>query len=336
MKTQVRAKVLVLIALLSTPVQAQRKAERPRLHSDFYFGSSAASREALQLMEKEQARLLLVGFHQGWDIPRIAREMKTSADELNVVYDELASQRLAGSRSSEYEEPQPFIPVIRERDVQRLRTSLDRHAREFAATLESRWVEIESMATALSGAKDIPKQRLMYKVVVSGVLFGGMEEAFFADKTLLPPGPRRARDQRFYAWLVEGDPALAGVIKRESRESGGYTIVSIGKALPKERPGLEEIRAAGGMILEDADARRFRTFIALLCRDHLLPFFKNNRQEFFTLAGQIESAKYIARAEFFGWYYNQIANMVADQLSAAGRVAPPAEYDVYALKSPLR
>ena len=36
----------------------------------------------------------------------------------------------------------------------------------------------------------------MYETVVSGILLGGMMDAFYEDKTLMPPPPRRGKSDR--------------------------------------------------------------------------------------------------------------------------------------------
>src|SRR5262249_28655668 len=151
------------------------------------------------------------------------------------------------------------------------------------------------------GAKDMPKPQLMYQVVVSGVLLGGMDDTFSEDKTLMPPGPRRAKGVRYYAWLVESDPALAGILKREIRESDGYSIISIGPKLAQERAGLEQIRATHGLVLEQTQARAFRTFVMVFSRDKLLPYFKKIRPDLLKVATLVESGKYIAFKDFFAW-----------------------------------
>ena len=58
-------------------------------------------------------------------------------------------------------------------------------------------------------------------------------------------------------------------------------------------------------------------------------------EDFLKLGGQISSGHYIAFAEFFAWYYNSIANGVADALVAERRVTPPEKLYTYAVKAPL-
>src|SRR5260370_28804157 len=98
-----------------------------------------------------------------------------------------------------------------------------------------------------------------------------MMYAFYEDKTLMPPTRRRGKNDRYFAWLVESNPDAAGKLRRELRESAGYRIVTIGTALPDEKLNPDDLHSKDTM-LEDADARKYRTFISLLSRDKLLPY----------------------------------------------------------------
>ena len=111
------------------------------------------------------------------------------------------------------------------------------------------------MVDSLEGAKEVPKGRVMYETVVSGILLGGMMDAFYEDKTLMPPPPRRGKTDRYFAWLVESNPEAAGKLRRELRESAGYRIVTIGTALPDEKLNPDDLRGKD-TILEDADAAK--------------------------------------------------------------------------------
>jgi hypothetical protein len=189
------------------------------------------------------------------------------------------------------------------------------------------------MAASLNGAKGIPKEQLMYQIVVSGILFGGMNDAFFEDKTLIPPGPRRGRSQRYYAWLAEGDPRNAGRILREQSQSDTNTVVTVGQMLPASRPTMSDIRTSRGMILDEAESRRFRSFIAIFCKDKLLPYFKTTRSDLVKVGALMSSARYTAFGEFLAWYYNQIANNTVDDIVAAKRMLPPTDQYAYAVKT---
>jgi hypothetical protein len=49
----------------------------------------------------------------------------------------------------------------------------------------------------------------------------------------------------------------------------------------------------------------------------------------------LSSGRNIAFAQFFAWYYNSLANGVADALIAQGRITPPEKLYTYAVKAPL-
>ena len=318
--------VIPLVLLL-----AQKPVKKPDVHADFQFGSYPWSRQAVDLMKEDLAREIVVAYAEGWSIDKIAKQLKISASDVSKVSDKLEDERLVG-RQDEYD-VRPLLPVIRERDFDRMREPLRRHTQEFTKLILDNWKEIESMVDSLDGAKGIPKGRLMYETVVSGILLGGMPDGFYEDKTLMPPPRRRAKTDRYFAWLVESNPEAAGKLRRELRESAGYRVVTIGTALPEEKLNPDDLRGKD-TILEDADARKYRTFIGLFSRDKLLPYFKNRREEFLKLGGQMSSGRYIAFAEFFAWYYNTMANQITDTLVAEHRVTPPEKLYTYAVKAP--
>ena len=92
-----KSRILVLVAslLLASTGLSQKNQEKPKLHSDFYFGSYPVSRDGATAMAKEKARLLLVGFHNGWDIEKIAKESKSPEDELERLFADLQEARFA-------------------------------------------------------------------------------------------------------------------------------------------------------------------------------------------------------------------------------------------------
>ena len=51
----------------------------------------------------------------------------------------------------------PFMPVIRERELDRMKEPLRRHTQEFTKVLLDNWKDIESMVDSLQGAKQYPK-----------------------------------------------------------------------------------------------------------------------------------------------------------------------------------
>jgi hypothetical protein len=333
-----RIRIAVLLGLLAVfPAFAQKnkKEQKPAVHADFQFGMYPLSRDVEKTMANEQARLLLVAYAQGWDIEKLAKNLKLTASDLTKLSDNLEDDRWV--RRDEYNEIRAGLPVIRERDWDRVSDGLQKHSQEFSKLLQSKWADIETMVTGLQGSKALPKERVMYEAVVSGILFGGMMDAFYEDKTMMPPPPRRAKNtnsnDRYYGWLVESNPAAAGKLKRELRESDSYRIVSIGPQLPEERFEVNDIRGKG-TVYDDADAVKYRRFIAVFTRDNLLPYFKNHRAEFLAQSAKT-SLGYVAFAEFFAWYYNTLANNVVDDLVAAHRIAAPDKYYVYAVRAPM-
>jgi len=318
--------IIPLVLLL-----AQKPVKKPDVHADFQFGSYPWSRQAEDLMKEDLAREIVVAYAEGWSIDKISKQLKVSTSDVSKVSDKLEDERLVG-RLDEYD-TRPLLPVIRERDFDRMREPLRKHTQEFTKLILDNWKDIETMADSLEGAKGIPKGRLMYETVVSGILLGGMMDAFYEDKTLMPPPRRRGKSDRYFAWLVESNSEAAGKLRRELRESAGYRVVTIGTALPEEKLNPDDLRGKDP-IFEDADARKYRTFIGLFSRDKLLPYFKNRREEFLKLGGLMSSGRYIAFAEFFAWYYNIIANQVTDALIAGRRITPPEKLYTYAVKAP--
>jgi len=319
--------VVPLILLLSV----QKPVKKPDVHPDFQFGSYPWSRTAEALMKDELARQTVVAYAQGWSVDKIAKTLKLSASDVSKMSDKLEDEHLAGRRD-EYD-TSAFMPIVRERDLDRMREPLRRHTQEFTKLLLDNWKDIESMVNSLEGAKDVPKGRVMYETVVSGVLLGGLMDAFYEDKTLMPPPPRRGKSDRYFAWMVESNPDAAGKLRRELRESAGYRVVTIGTALSEEKLNPDDMRGKD-TILEDADARKYRTFISVLSRDKLLPYFKAHRPEFIKLGALLSSGRDVAFAEFFAWYYNTIANSVTDGLVADHRITPPEKLYTYAVKAP--
>jgi DNA-binding MarR family transcriptional regulator len=321
--------VIPLVLLLS----AQKPVKKPDVHPDFQFGSYPWSRTAEGLMKEELARQIVVGYAQGWSIDKIAKTLKLAAPDVSKVSDKLEDERLVARREDAFD-PSPVMAVVRERDWDRMKEPLSRHTQEFTKLLIDHWTEIETMVDSLQGAKGISKGRLMYETIVSGILLGGMMDAFYEDQTLMPSPRRRGKTDRYFAWLVESNPAAAGKLRRELRESAGYRVVTIGTELAEDKRNPDEMRGKD-TVLEDADARKYRTFISVFTRDKLLPYFKSRRSEFLKLAPQLSSSGNIAFADFFAWYYNTMANGVADALAAQRRITPPEKLYTYAVKAPL-
>lgn len=310
---------------------AQKPVKKPDVHADFQFGSYPWSRQAAELLKEDLAREIVVAYSQGWSVDKIAKFFKTTTSDVSKVSDRLEDERLVG-RLDQYD-VQPFMPVIRDRDLDRIKEPLRKHTQELTDILLNNWKDIEAMADSLDGAKGIPKGRLMYETVVSGILLGGVIDAFFEDKTLMPPPRRRGKNDRYYAWLVESNSEAAGKLRRELRESAGYRIITIGTVLPDDKPTPDELRGKTTM-LEEAEARKYRAFIGVFSRDKLLPYFKNRREEFLKLGLLMSSGRDIAFGEFFAWYYNTMANTVAGTLAASHRITPPETYYTYVVKAP--
>ena len=317
---------LVLLLTVQKPVK------KPDVHTDFQFGSYPWSRTAETLMQEELAREVVVAYSQGWSIDKIAKTLKIPANDVSKVSDKLEDERLVARQESDYD-PSPLMPVVRERDFDRMREPLARHTQEFAKVIADNWKDIEAMVDSLSVSKTIPKGRLMYETVVSGILLGGLMDAFYEDQTLMPSPRRRGKSDRYFAWLVESNPDVAGKLRRELRESAGYRVVTIGTALADEKLNPDDMRGKD-TVLEDVDARKYRTFIGTFTRDKLLLYFKGRRQEFFKLASVLSSGRSIAFADFFAWYYNTMANGVTDTLIAQKRITPPEKLYTYAVKAP--
>jgi len=319
--------IIPLVLLLS----AQKPVKKPDVHPDFQFGSYPWSRMAEAIMKEDLAREIVVAYAQGWSADKIAKMLKVSPGDVSKTSDKLEDERLAGRRDDD--DTTPFMPIVRERDFDRLKDPLHRHTQEFTKLIVDNWKDIESMVNSLEGAKGISKGRVMYETVVSGILLGGLMDAFYEDKTLMPPPPRRGKSDRYFAWLVESNPEAAGKLRGELRESAGYRIVTIGTALPDEKLNPDDLRGKD-TILEDIDARKYRTFISVFSRDKLLPYFRSRRPEFIKLGGLLSSGRDVAFAEFFAWYYNTLANSVTDALVGEHRITPPEKLYTYAVKAP--
>jgi hypothetical protein len=319
--------IIPLVLLLA----AQKPVKKPDVHPDFQFGSYPWSRTAEALMKDDLAREVVVAYSQGWSIDKMVKTLRVPTSDVSKLSDKLEDERIVG-RLDEYD-TMALMPVIRERDFDRMKEPLSRHRQEFTNLILDNWKDIEAMVSSLEGAKGIPKGRAMYETVVSGILLGGLMDAFYEDKTLMPAPRRRGKSDRYFAWLVESNPEAAGRLRRELRESAGYRIVTIGTAVPEERLNPDDLRGKDS-ILEDADALKYRRFIGLLSRDKLLPYFKSRRAEFLKLGTALSSGHDVAFAEFFAWYYNTLANYVTDSLAADHRITPPEKFYIYAVKAP--
>jgi hypothetical protein len=178
--------VIPLVLLLA----AQKPVKKADVHADFQFGSYPWSRTAESLMKDDLAREILVGYSQGWSVDKIAKTLKVSTNDISRLSDMLEDEGLTGLVDSD---TQALLPVIRERDFDRMKEPLRRHTQEFTKVITDNWKDIEAMVDSLEGAKGIPKGRVMYETVVSGILLGGLMDAFYEDKTLMPQPRRRGK-----------------------------------------------------------------------------------------------------------------------------------------------
>jgi hypothetical protein len=319
------------------PVAAQRKPERPKIHAEFQPGSLPLSREFAALMAKEEARLVLVGLHQGWDLEKISKETKLGIDDISRVFADLEDARLAFA-ADEYTD-RPAFPVIREAELDKLKTEekIAAHTRELSKLLQSHWTSLETLAGSLAADRKISRDEVLYQIVVGGLLYGSMLDVFFEDQTLMVPPPRRVGSQRYYGWLIEGEPRLAGVLKREQWESEGHLIVSIGSTVEPVRSSVTQIRTANGMVLDEAESRRLRSFLSVFSRDTLLPFFKRHRSDIFAAVRQFDAGRYGMRVtDIFSWYYDQMVNRAVEDLIKAGKLTAPSGTLAYAVQIPSR
>jgi hypothetical protein len=324
----------LLLAAVSIQAQKGKHEEKPKVHADFQFGSFPYSREAYQAMASDQSKFVVVGYAQGWSIDKIAKTLKLSPNDVGHAADRLEEDGLIGRRTMDDFDIHPSLPVIRDADWAKMKEPLYQAADEYAGLIQSHWDEIKRMAMSLQGSKNMPEGRVMYETVVSGIIFGGVMDAFYEAKTLMPAPPRRGKTDHFYAWLVESNPVAAGKLKRDVRESASYRIISIGPQLPEDRPMLEDLQQAKATIYEDDDARHYRAFIGVFARDKLMPYFESHRDQYIKMSRLLSSGSYTNLAEDFAWFYNVIANEAVDDLVANHLITAPEKSYTYAIRVP--
>ena len=326
-----KSAAVLVVLLLCAPgtAAAQEENERPKVHTDFEFGSFPQSNEAAETFTADDVLMLVVGLHEGWSIDKFIRETEKDRVEILTITDELEEGRLIRGRS-DYD-MRPGMIVLREPDLALVTPTLARHEAEFTQLIQSRWAEVEELVDSLEAARDMPRGEILYQVVIGGVLLGGMMDAFYDDKTLMPGPPRRARrGDGFYAWLIEGDGGPEH-IARQSRQVGRHLVVSVGP-VPEENLRIR-IEDVTGPVYEDQDARRWRVFASVFSRDHILPFLKSKRKEFIELHESIRASKYAAFAEFLAWYYQSLVAGVTERLVSTGQISAPLDSYKYALRS---
>ena len=112
-----------LVLLIGATVSlAQKPQDRPKVHSDFTFGSYPVSRDAINLMSKDKIRYMAVAFHEGWSFDKVGKELKLTDDEVDRLFSELDTEKLA--KLDQYNDPEPNILVIREKDMEKIKSSL--------------------------------------------------------------------------------------------------------------------------------------------------------------------------------------------------------------------
>ncbi|HEX4998538.1 MAG TPA: hypothetical protein VFY29_09935 [Terriglobia bacterium] len=326
-----KAAFLIAAMLIVPAAAAQKKVDRPKVHADFYFGSIPPAPEAAAALSKDKARLVMVGYHEGWSESKMAKELGLTTREIDGIHTELMDLGLLGRYRGDFV---PAVLVVRDRDIEELQSALDRDVRDFAVVVQAGMRDIETLLSSFSGGKDVPMDERLYAAMVGGVLFSGMVEVFADDKTFLPAPPAHGKSE-FYGWLVEGDRDWAGKIQRDSWDSESYQLVSVGDSLLEQKPSLDDVRRSG-FVLEEVEARRFRSYAVVLARDKLLPFFKSQRDDLLKAHRKVDSGRYSAFKTFFAWYYTMLVNRTVDRLVMSKILTPPSTPYVYALKMPVR
>ena len=126
---------------------AQKPVKKPDVHPDFHFGSYPWSRTGADLMKDELSREVIVAFAEGWSIDKISKQLKVATSDVSKASDKLEDEKLIG-RQDEYD-VRPLMPVIRERDLDRMKDPLRKHTQEFTKLILDNWKDIESMVDSL-------------------------------------------------------------------------------------------------------------------------------------------------------------------------------------------
>lgn len=313
-------------------LEAQNSDERPEVHADFEFGVFPWSMEAVEIFSSEDSRLLISGLHNGWSVDKYIDRMEKSRVEVLTLLDELEEGRWV--RGPGDFAMRPGFPVFREDDLAIMEPRVAQDAEGLAGIIESHWNEVEEFVASLEVGQSDPRPQTFYRVIVGGVLLGGMIDALHDDGTLLPGPPRRARrGESYYGWMVEGGGGPKHIVKQSARV-GRHQIFSLGPVAETEfRIQIDEV-AEQGPVYESEDARRWRIFGGVLSRDYLLPYFKSLRSDLLELHSDIDASKYSAFGEFVAWYYQSVVGRVADILSRNGRIEAPGTAYKYAIRVP--
>jgi hypothetical protein len=322
----------VLVLLMAQPgdLVAQDE-ERPEVHADFQYGVFPYDLDALDRFATEEARLLISGLHKGWDVDKYIKETEQPEVEVLTLLDELEDDRLVRGRTDF--DMRPGFPVFREEDLGQTTELITSTAAGMVDLIEAQWSQVDELVDSLEAGGEFPRGEIVYRVIVGGLLFGGMIDAMFDDGTLLPGPPRRAgRRDAYYAWMTEGD-AGPQQLTWQSAPVGRHQVYSIGPVAVDEPRVQISVLAETGPVYEYDDARRWRVFSNIMSRDHLLPYLKSLRGELLDLHADIEASKYTAFAEFVAWFYISTASEAANVLVERGRATPPDTEFRYALRA---
>ena len=322
--------LLVLISLSQNSLEAQTPVERPEVHAEFGFGVLPWSSEAVESLASEDVRTLISGLHRGWSVDKFIDETEQPRLRILTIMDELETAGLVRGRTDF--DMRPGFPVLREQDLVEIYPLLERTTVEFVQIIEDHWDELETFCRSLDAGQEFPELENMYRLVIGGVLLGGMIDVLFDDKTLMPGAPRRARrGDAYYAWMVEGEENRNYLVRQTTRV-GRHEVFSVGPIAEENLRIQIDALAEEGPVYETEDARRWRVFAIVFSRDYLLPYIKSQRSEFLNVHSSIEASKYSALAEFVAWYYQELVQRTADSLVASGRLEAPETSYKYALR----
>ena len=319
----------VFVFLMSLTVGVNAQDERPDVHADFKYGVFPYSSEAVERFAPEPARLMISAFHKGWNVDKYIKESGIPEVEVLTLLQEFEDDRLVRGRN-DYD-LRPGFPVYREDELPETAPLIAETAAGFVRTIESQWGGFEELVSSLEAGQNFPREEMLYRVVAGGLLFGGMIDALFDDKTLMPAPPRRAgRREAYYAWMTEGAAGPPQLIL-QSAPVGRYNVFSIG-TVPVDEPRVEigEL-AETAPVFEYDDARRWRVFASVTARDHLLPYFKSQRSSLLELGSIFDASNYTAFGEFVAWFYLASATEAVNMLVESGRIEAPETSYRYAI-----
>ncbi len=324
--------LLVLLSLSQNSLEAQAPVERPEVHAEFGFGVLPWSSEAVESLRSEDVRMLISGLHRGWSVDKFIDETEQPRLRILTIMDELETAGLVRGRTDF--DMRPGFPVLREQDLVETNPLLERTTGEFIQILEDHWDEFETFVRSLDAGQDFSESQNMYRLVVGGILLGGMINVLYDDQTLMPGAPRRARrGEEYYAWMVEGQENRSYMVRQRARV-GRHQVFSVGPVAEENLRIQIDALAQEGPVYETEDARRWRVFTSVFSRDYLLPYIKSQRSQFLDIHSNIEASKYSALAEFVAWYYQELVQRTADSLVASGRIEAPETSYKYALREP--